>query len=541
MSKRRRVGRDSASPALLFVSCLLVVAASLGVWLFAFYPLMGNDYKFWVPLISEGRIAWSSFGVLDYDFSPLRCLGLPAFASPNSLLFSLQHGLSLLGNDLLALTGGIAFVFAFAFVGALRLFRHFGLPDRASLLMATGWCLQGWACSRVIAGHLPFVQLLLAPWLLYVVIAGRASWIALLAAAFGFAHMLYSGAFYSFIITSISLGLCLFVLSQKLAEPLCRLHARQVARNLLWIALLVAAMAGPKALAAMDFLELFPREARLAQVPFWRALGYAAGNVAIPFPVSWGGLVGWPFGNWESYQFLYPGLFFVLAVLAWQRGTAASKQAGIGLLALLVLSALFTSGLLAPVFAALPVLESLHVNPRWNAMILLPAVLLACVVIADIGFLREGEDRVGYWVLLALFALAPLQFLDRIDMRIGYLYHDGVHEDLARVDICYEPIFGYGLERFPLDPRKIDWLRDEPRDPRCLLASHDCRPGQGFERAEDREALERYALVDERASVLRGPSLAIYLVGFCALVYSFAGLLRAGVSGSRPREGPPAT
>jgi hypothetical protein len=534
MPQARRVGRDGAPPALLFAACCVVVAASVGVWLFAFFPLLGNDYKYWVPLIYEGRIAWQSFGMIDYDFSPLRCLGLPAFASPNALQFSIQHGLSLLGSDLFALAGGILFVFLFSFVGALRLFRHFGLPERAALLMAAGWCLQGWACSRVIAGHLPFIQLLLTPWLLHVLIAGRAHWLQLAGAAFWLAHMLYSGAFYALLIGAISIGLSLWLLSGKLGAGLGRPDFRQVVRNAAWVGGLLALMVGPKLLASLEFLELFPRLARLSQVPFWRALLYAASNIAIPFPVGYGGLVGWPFRNWESYQFLYPGLFFVLAVMAWQRRSAVSGRAGVALLALLAGSALVTSGLAAPLFAALPVFESLHVNPRWNAMIGLPVVVLACVVIADTDFLSAGRDRIGFWVLLALFAFAPLQFLDRIDMRIGYLYHDGIQQDEGRVDICYEPIFGYGLERFPGDPRKIDWIRDELRDPRCMLASHACRPGQAFENEEDRQALEAYALADEQSSWLRRPSLAIYLAGFAAALACFISLVREGLSARGP-------
>ena len=535
MPQRTRDARQRASKNLLLV-CSLSIAASLAVWLFAFFPLMGNDYKFWVPLIYEGRVAWSSFGTLDYDFSPLRCLGLPAFASPNSLIFSIEHALSLLGNDLFALTAGIAAVFAFAFLGALQLFRRFGLPERAALLMATGWCLQGWACARVVAGHLPFIQFLLAPWLLSVLIRGRARWPELLAAAFWLSHMLYSGAFYSFLISSLGIGLCLLVLAHPLAAPLGRPDWRDVLRKTGTIAGLVVAMVAAKLLAVLDFQALFPREARLVQVPFWKSLLFAASNLAIPLPVPYGSLVGWPFGNWESYQFLYPGLFFVLLVMAWQLPTRRRRALGTLLALLLVGSALFTSGLLAGLFAKLPVLASLHVNPRWNAAILLPLVVLACVVIVGTGFLEAGRDRVGFWVLLALFVFAPLQFLDRIDMRIGYLYHDEVHESEGRVDFCYEPSFGYGLEHFPEDPRRIDWLHDELRDPRCLLASHACKPGSRFERPEDRAQLERYVLRDVHASSLRRPSLLLYLTGGFAALFCLIALVRDAWSGASARS-----
>ena len=74
------VARTAHSQAMLVALCSLLLAASVGVWLFAFFPLMGNDYKFWVPLIYEGRMAWWSFGAISYDFSPLRCLGKPTSA-----------------------------------------------------------------------------------------------------------------------------------------------------------------------------------------------------------------------------------------------------------------------------------------------------------------------------------------------------------------------------------------------------------------------------------------------------------------------------
>ena len=531
MPAQRPADSDGVSRRLLLLFCCFVIAASVVVWLFAFFPLMGHDYEFWVPLIYEGRVAWGSFGTLAYDFSPLRCLGLPAFASPNTLLFSVFHALSLLGNELLALVAGIGLIFAIAFLGSLRLFRSFGLSERAALLMATGWCLQGWAVSRVISGHLPFIQMLLAPWLLHVVIAGRARFATLLAASFWLAHMLYSGAFYSFLLVCGGIGLSVLVLSLRVAEPICRLQLREVLRNALVLGLVVAAMTLPKLLAVTDFLELFPRQALLAQVPYWKALLYALGNLTLPVPISYRDLVGFPFGNWESYQFLYPGLFFVLIALAWQKRSRASLPiAGITLL-LLLGSALLTSGLLAKGFASLPVLSSLHVNPRWNALIVLPLVVLASLVIVQSDFLAVWRDRIAFWVLLALFAGAPLQFLDRIDMRIGYLYHDEIDEQLHRVDSCYEPIFGYGLERFPGGHRRVDFLHDEVRDPRCMLASYDCRPGMRFESLEEREQLERYRLPDEHVSRLRWPSLAIYGVGFLAALWALFELIRAAWRG----------
>jgi hypothetical protein len=537
MPQQRSADGDGASPRLLLLVCAGLIAASVGVWLFAFFPLMGNDYKFWVPLIYEGRIAFWSFGTLAYDFSPLRCLGLPAFASPNSLLFSIAHGFSLLGSDLLALVAAIGVVFAFAFLGALRLFRHLGLSQRAALLLATGWCLQGWAAARVIAGHLPFLQMLLVPWLLFVVIAGRAGVVALLAAAFWLSHMLYSGAFYSFLIALVSVGISVLLLATRVGEQLGRPNLRDCLRNAAAIAGLTLAMTLPKLIGVTDFLALFPREARLAQVPFWKALLYAVGNVALPVPLPYGSLVGWPFGNWESYQFLFPTLFFALLFLAWQGRSERGTRAAAWLALLLLGSALLTSGLLAPVFASLPILESLHVNPRWNAMILLPLAVLACVMIVEADFLN-GRDRIAFWVLLALFVVAPLQLLDRIDMRIGYLYHDGIQEERQRVDICYEPIFGYGLEHFPGNSRQVDWLGDPLRDPRCLLASHDCRPGQAFERAEEREQLEAFALPDENASALRAPALALYGLGLFSAVWVLFGLSRAAWrdAGARPRR-----
>ncbi len=538
------VARAAHSQAMLVALCSLLLASSVCVWLFAFFPLMGNDYKFWVPLIYEGRMAWGSFGAVSYDFSPLRCLGLPSFSSPNSLLFSIFHWLSLLGSDLLALVAGIAFIFFFAFFGALKLFRSFGLSDRAALLMAFGWCLQGWACARMIAGHLPFIQLLLLPWLLHVTIAGRARLLSLAAAAFWFSHMLYSGAFYSFIIAAAGIAICLAVLRLPFAASLARFDGVLVLRNAAAIALMTSAMSAPKVLGVMNFLALFPREARLVQVSFWKSMLYAAANLTLPVPIRYGGLVGWGFGSWESYQFLYPGLFFVLLLLTFQRKLRARLQIGLTLLGLLALSATLTSGLAAPLFAALPVLESLHVNPRWNGLILLPALLLACVVIVESAFLERGRDRAAFWVLMALFVLAPLQFLDRVDMRIGYLYHDGIRETQKRVDMCYEPIFGYGLEGFPGNPRRIDWLSAELRDPRCLLARHDCRPGSEFEHDEDRHRLERFELVDDDAPVamLRLPALAFYLLGFVSalwcLVVLFRDALRSSNHPMSPRSAP---
>jgi hypothetical protein len=285
-------------------------------------------------------------------------------------------------------------------------------------------------------------------------------------------------------------------------------------------------MCAPKALGVLNFTALFPRLIDLQRIDVWRALLYTLSQYVYPFPYDAGRLTGWSYGNWESYQFILPGMVYGLVYLLWRHRRQLPSARIVSLFAVLVVTgALLSSGVLRPVFEVLPLFRSLHVNPRWNAIVLLPFFVLALSVL---GPLQPRDLPRSEWllaVLWAIFFVVPLLFIDKSNMVITYTDRLGIDFARHRLAFCYEPLFGARLEKFPLGPL-VDWRNSPFVDPRCYLQSSHCRPGTilggaGGNPADD-EALARYALRDEYPPVkyFKWISLLVYFAGFgCALAW----------------------
>jgi len=513
---------------------LATVVLSLVAWTYWFYPLLGLDYASVLPAMYEMRDAFARFGRLDVDFSPLRCLGLPVFANPNAFVWSVYHPFALVLSELRAVVAGGAVILGFAYVGCVALLRGLGLGTGLAAGLAVAWCLQGFCASHLLAGHVSYLQLALQPLLLWLLLQKTASWVARGAAAFWLAHLVYTAGYYLLLTGVPSLLLAAFVL-ERLAPA--RLDARglggmrTVAVNLAWAGPLALAMSAPKMLAVLDFTAMFPRLTQLDRIATWKALVYTASQYLVPVPWDARRFTGWWYGNWEAYEMILPGVAYWLAWTAWahRRDVPLARVGGI-LALLLAVGTMLSSGMLGPVFSALPLLQSLHVNPRWNALVLLPYFTLAAgVAVALPAAARPSTPWVAALWLLAV--VVPFQLTDRRDMQIEYTDGQGIDAGRHRLGFCYEPIFGYRLEHFPVRGR-VDFTSDLLADPRCYLRSAGCQPGTLLAAGPDREALERYALRDAHAPValLKWPALAAYLVGFaCAvawLAHTIGGLWR---------------
>lgn len=503
---------------------LATVVASLVAWTSWFYPLLGLDYASVLPAMYEMRDAFARFGRLDVDFSPFRCLGLPVFANPNAFVWSIYHPFALVLSELRAVVAGGAVILVFAYVGCVALLRGLGLGTGLAAGLAVAWCLQGFCASHLLAGHVSYLQLALQPLLLWLLAQKAPSWLARGAAAFWLAHLVYTAGYYLLLTGIPSLLLAAFVL-ERLAPA--RLAARglggtrTVAVNLAWAGPLALAMSAPKMLAVLDFTAMFPRLTQLDRIATWKALVYTASQYLVPVPFDARRFTGWWYGNWEAYEMILPGVAYWLAWTVWthRRDVPPARVGGIIAL-LLAVGTVLSSGMLGPVFSALPLLQSLHVNPRWNALVLLPYFALAAGVAAALpATARPSTPWIAALWLLAV--VVPFQLTDRRDMQIEYTDGQGIDAGRHRLGFCYEPIFGYRLEHFPVRGQ-VDFTSDLLADPRCYLRSAGCTPGTLLAAGPDREALERYALRDAHAPVvlLKWPALAAYLAGFaCALAW----------------------
>jgi hypothetical protein len=474
---------ESSTGVVIYAAGLVTVVGSLLLWVCWFYPRLALDYASILPAMWEMRDAFARFGVLDVDFSPFRCLGLPVFANPNAFVWSVFHLFALVLPPLPGTVAGATTILVFGYVGCVALLRGLGLGAGLTTALAVGWCLQGFCASHLIAGHASFVQLALQPLLLWVLMQRAPSWVGRGLVAFWLAHLVYGSGYYLLLTGIPSLLLAAAIL--ELLVP-ARLAAANrgglgtVAWNLAGIGALALAMCLPKILAVLDFTAMFPRLTHLDRIATWKALVYTASQYFVPVAWDVRRFAGWWYGNWESYEIILPGVACWLAWVLWARRRDLPVRGALGVFVLLLaLGTMLSSGVLAPA------------SSRWIA---------------------------AFW---AIAVLASLQFFDARDMQIEYTDGQGIDATTHRLGFCYEPIFGYRLEQFPVRG-EVDFTSDVPVDPRCYLRSAGCAAGTLLTTPADREALLRYALRDTHPPVafLKWPALAVYLVGFgCALVW----------------------
>jgi hypothetical protein len=492
-------------------------------WIYGNYPNVGHDLAYGLPAVFEMREAFWKHGVFDVEFSPARCLGLPVFSNPNSLVWSLYHPASILFEGVQGLFAATLAIVFFGFFGTLRLCEFLGLRKKSALLLAAAWCLQGWSMSHTMAGHLSYAQLLLLPFFLWVLVLPKPPWFLLGAAGFWIAHLFFAGGYYLAVILFPSLLLSLALL-RKL-DP-----AFKEKSSVGWISFfgrsaligfVAVIAASPKIIAALDFSSNYPRSVNLIRIKLIPALLYTSMTLGLTIPMEYNRIATWWFGFWESNLFLFPNVLWILAYY-WRRKFIALDFKPF----LKTFVALYLIGFI------LPVLSTLHVNPRWYGVILFP---FFCWMLSL--FLRMENSDTKHYQGLKLFGwisflVTPLLF-NSVNQGVSfYPDHGGIADRIDRISFCYEPIFGYGLERFPYASNQVDWLNGPRVDPRCYLNSAGCTPGTLLTgnpaKAEDLQRLETYSLKEDYALLrwIKPPTLMLYVLGFFMAVWAFFWMLK---------------
>lgn len=507
-----------------------------------FYPYLPSDFAFGYPAMAELRDAWVRHGVLDFDFSPFRCLGLPTFSSPTSLSWSFFHLTALFFQEAEGLTlTAIAFALI-SYFGCVRWLRSFDLNPSWIPLLSLGWSLQGFATGRSLAGHYNYIPFTFLPLFLWIIHRRKPEWYLLLAFSFLWAQTIYTTAVYLIFIWLVGLLLASLTIRWLLdetdfKEPIA--SPSESLKTLLLCGFFSVLMTLPKVLAVLNFSALYPRQFALHEVPTWNSFIFTLSHYFYPIPWNIQKFVGWWYGNWESYEFIFPLLPLMLIYPIWKNrsrfNASFTSKAATTFLFLLILGTLVSSGILAPWIEKIPVINSMHVNPRWNGIVFLPYFALI------IGLIVRGKLKL-HWasrgLLFLCFAGAPFLMFDKENMLYTYLDGSGIDRYSGRTSFCYEPMFGYQNEKFPLG-KNYSPFSAELVDPRCYLKSYNCTPGTLMKDRPDGAAanqlLKDYRLKESYWAVfyLKWPSLLIYGLGFICLLISITRILKETLRGFR--------
>ena len=167
-----------------------------------FFPnsngLVGHDYKQFIPNFMFGKVWFKNNFFSVPWFSPSFCCGIPFFADPQTMFYSIPQIIFLIFNPILALKI-FFFVFSgFAYVGTYLLLRkNFKLNNYTSLLCAGLFLFNGFFVYRAIAGHVAYLSYIFIPLYCFFLISSlqnKSNYIYLVLSSIVFANFFHSGS-----------------------------------------------------------------------------------------------------------------------------------------------------------------------------------------------------------------------------------------------------------------------------------------------------------------------------------------------------------
>jgi hypothetical protein len=527
---------------------------------------LGHDYAYFLPVVLAGRywIANNGFFAIP-DFSPAFCGGLPFLANPQSLFYSAPQALAQWVDPVTSFLVTTVLFGCLGGIGTFALLRvRFRTSTAAASFGAVVFLFNGFLLYRMAIGHVTNHAVGLMPLLCYVLLtplAGRPDRLrhGAAAAALGGAilgYFVYAGA------ANALVPLALSVLAVWLLHAL---SDRPVAS--FWLlgmgaALVGAAVGAAKLVPALVYVAGFPRAEDIQLFPdAGTALSWLLRGLFLPtaLPVI---------EQQHELEFglgLVPALLIAgTALVAIARGAArrvpsrGTWLAAASLALVLTIPLWLNSG--GPGFAAwlksLPYIGENVVLVRWFFVYLLPTTIGAALALdylfagprtraaaALIGMLATlvqtvAADQTHYRnqpydptvivaadrALRATGAVPPIRGIAAGKERQS---NDGLAAGQSAFP-CYEPLFGYKLQRFPsgMVPGPLALPDHHPRNPACYIygRENDCSPGDSFSlQAAEEEA----AFADYRPFPYREPrwQKAAKIVSAIGLAVVAAGIL----------------
>lgn len=489
---------------------LIQILIVCGVYLLSlgqYYPQVGMDYKYFIPRLIDSHLHYVINGLSIQWYTPSFGGGLPSYPNPQQIQFSLPQAFTLFMDPWNASLAAICVFIALGNLGAYLLSKkRLGLTTEASLTVALFFTLNGFTLQHLGIGHLTFMGYLLLPLVILGLTAPTNLWWNSLLVGWVMAVLLYGGGFYA--IVYIIFACLLFLPLAGLFFP-GAVQPKFYVRNATIGGIIALALSASKLYAVLSFLRSFPR----AIADEYNA-SFIQGLLAIPLQLlgsmslsfygmatgkthkfTWDLLMTYTGSNlpvWELDISLSPALFILMIVgvtgiLAnlWKNKVRLSAQQWLNALALVAVGVVLvefitTKGQLYALLSGLPILRSLHVNPRYTAVLILPLSILAGLSLDVLyrWFFRSAKARIALWAIIlaitiassSIYFLLPMDSLQRrqfsVDgsqsvwsqIRAGERYAvERILDDLNDARVFdrhastltpYEVLFGYGMREF---------------------------------------------------------------------------------------------
>ncbi len=147
----------------LFYINLCVVNVFALIFIFRNYPVMGHDYSYYLPALHDFYYAFTKYGVLFLEYTSQKCSGVPVWANPSGMTFSLVHFFSLIFPPPISLVVYYVVFFSISYLGCDRFLKRFVNSNELRSVFSLAWSLQTFLLVRSFVGHMQFVTLGLLP------------------------------------------------------------------------------------------------------------------------------------------------------------------------------------------------------------------------------------------------------------------------------------------------------------------------------------------------------------------------------------------
>ncbi len=448
------------------------------------YPIIGEDYKIFLPRLFDTLKFITNEGWKIQWWTPSIGGGIPSFANPQSMQFTLPQ---LFTSYMPPFKACMASIFLVSCAGSLALYRVgiicFSNCISASLLSLSA-VVNGFYIMHMSIGHMTFHTYPLSFVVLWALVDPKISLrgaIAVLASVIGYCT--YSGSAYIMVIAGFSVIMALLVMNIDV-------HWRRIAVILFSGMLLGVGISLAKLLAVREFMKNFPHLFAAQPIDNWWVIPQQFFITVLlqnfsytsHYIQSYIGIL--QRGFWEADQSvaLIVMVLFPVGIWLFLKQRTLSAQSLIRLLCLGVLiflsgSMITESGIFFDAIKTLPVLQAFHVGVRFTSIFILPVCLLG---VAAFNYILawKGVKFSAFCTLVTAVCLAYqyytyVQFLPNIlrltlnDKVVEESYGAYKKQPSAAAVSCaiygddvmaamlnctslkpYEAIFGYFLERF---------------------------------------------------------------------------------------------
>ena len=541
--------------------------------------LNGHDYGLALTRLLDSHFATLTQGVGLYEYSPAFCGGVFNFANPNSASLSLSQLLvSLIGPE----TGIKALFVVASCLGSAGIFwsaRLAGLPNSAAIIAASCFALSGVFVTKLVVGHLLYYHLVLAPLAAAFLVKATTDFLkgshlpalAFVAAAAAITSLSIYGGVAGFLLPFMASILIIWLMSGGLREQ----PVKALCLFAVYLILSVG-LSAPKIEASMALFS------NIGNRNFYSLPGFDAGGViaymlsalflipdsdqinSVMFNAEW--YLGWH----EIYVGL-PVMALLAAVIWGVRKPAVFKAfawpafgrlGSVGIIVTLLVPLLlnFYSPAWHRFLEALPVLGDSSNMLRWscvyvpafamaigyvfremNVLTPRPALVMVAMMAATAGWqysvintnLVEKETFDPSEILSQWHSdparVPPVKFVGLATDDDGKggrrVIHapqfDHVFTQGVSNATCYEPVFGYRLESFPIGSIRsgdVSLLKGGTYgmiNPACYVypAENNCTPGDRFTASQKDQMLRFVQRQPFGAKVSRARELSNILAG----------------------------